>query len=57
MSRRPSSRETWDVRASALARNTRNLIRDVIENLQVEPNPEKQLIALSIGESLVIYFM
>lgn len=50
MSRRSRLNEPWDVRASALARNTHNLIRDIVENLQVEPNPDKQLIALSVGK-------
>lgn len=54
MSRRLRAHETWDVRASALARNTHNLIRDIVENLQVEPNPDKQLIALSVGKYCAI---
>lgn len=49
MSRRSRGSNTWEVRASTLARNTHNLIRDIVENLQVEPNPAKQLIALSVG--------
>ncbi|CAG9098665.1 unnamed protein product [Plutella xylostella] len=50
MSRRKSVSKEWEVRASTLARKTNNLIRDIIQNLQVEPNPEKQLIALSVGD-------
>lgn len=38
------------MRASTLARKTTNPIRRIVENLQVEPNPNKELIALSIGE-------
>lgn len=52
MSQRGSGRKEWEVRASSLARNTNNLIRGIIENLQVEPNPEKELIALSVGECI-----
>ncbi|KAL4712813.1 hypothetical protein ACJJTC_011883 [Scirpophaga incertulas] len=50
MSRRSQGKRSWDVRASALARNTHNLIRSIVENLQVEPNPEKRFIALSVGD-------
>ncbi|XP_068621400.1 tyrosine aminotransferase [Battus philenor] len=50
MSRRGRICQKWDVRASTLARNTHNLIRDVVENLQVEPNPCKPFIALSVGD-------
>ncbi|XP_072936808.1 tyrosine aminotransferase [Epargyreus clarus] len=50
MSRRSRSSQEWEVRASTLARNTSNLIRNIVENLQVEPNPDKEFIALSIGD-------
>lgn len=50
MSRRSRGSQAWQVRASALANNTRNLIRSIVEHLQVEPNPEKPLIALSVGK-------
>ncbi|XP_063529288.1 tyrosine aminotransferase [Cydia strobilella] len=50
MSQRSVSRKVWEVRASALARNTHNVIREIVENLEVEPHPNKQLIALSIGD-------
>lgn len=56
MSRRSRDNTTWDIRASTLARNTHNLIRDVVENLQVEPNPDKPLIALSMGEFLFLEY-
>lgn len=35
---------------SYTAQNTHNPIRNIVENLHLEPNPEKQMIALSIGE-------
>ncbi|CAH0404910.1 unnamed protein product [Chilo suppressalis] len=53
MSRRSQGKRSWDVRASVLARNTHNLIRSIVENLQVEPNPNKPLIALSVGDPTV----
>nr|CAD7568267.1 unnamed protein product [Timema californicum] len=40
----------WNVPASEIARNTNNPIRNIVENLRLDPNPDKPLIALSIGE-------
>lgn len=45
-----SSRDRWEVPASDIARRTHNPIRAIIENIVVEPNPNKQLIALSVGK-------
>ncbi|XP_015112413.1 tyrosine aminotransferase [Diachasma alloeum] len=45
-----TSRERWDIRASDIARRTHNPIRSIVENIVVEPNPNKKLIALSIGD-------
>nr|CAD7438634.1 unnamed protein product [Timema bartmani] len=39
----------WNVPASEIARNTNNPIRNIVENLRLDPNPDKPLIALSIG--------
>lgn len=44
------SRERWKVEASDIAKRTHNPIRSIVENIVVEPNPNKKLIALSIGE-------
>lgn len=41
----------WNVRPSDFALNTTNPIRAIIENLDIEPNPEKQFIPLSVGKS------
>lgn len=46
-----SFRERWNVCASNIARRTHNPIRSIVENIVVEPNPNKPMIALSIGES------
>ena len=43
-------RDTWNVRASKFANNTFNPIRNIVENLKIQPNPEKPMIALSIGK-------
>lgn len=46
----PSSRERWNVRVSDIAKRTHNPIRSIVENIVVEPNPNKPMIALSIGK-------
>ncbi|XP_076248612.1 tyrosine aminotransferase [Calliopsis andreniformis] len=43
-------REGWNVQASDIARRTHNPIRSIVENLVVEPNPNKSMISLSIGD-------
>ncbi|XP_050670137.1 tyrosine aminotransferase [Leptidea sinapis] len=53
MSRERQEKKEWDVRASTLARNTHNTIRNIVECLKVEPNPQKELIALSIGDPTI----
>ncbi|XP_035446504.1 tyrosine aminotransferase [Spodoptera frugiperda] len=50
MSCRLRDRTEWDVRASTLARNTFNPIRDIIETLRIKPNPDIPYIALSVGD-------
>lgn len=43
-------RTGWQVKGSTLSLNTLNRIRNVIEALQIKPNPEKPMIPLSIGK-------
>ncbi|XP_058817635.1 tyrosine aminotransferase [Topomyia yanbarensis] len=45
-----STRTSWNVRISDFARLTHNPIRAIVEGLKIVPNPDKQLIALSIGD-------
>ncbi|XP_033228751.1 tyrosine aminotransferase [Belonocnema kinseyi] len=45
-----TSRERWKVESSDIAKRTHNPIRSIVENIVVEPNPNKKLIALSIGD-------
>ncbi|XP_014230097.1 tyrosine aminotransferase isoform X1 [Trichogramma pretiosum] len=47
---RKNFRNNWNVEASLIAKRTHNPIRSIVENIVVEPNPDKQLIALSIGD-------
>ncbi len=44
------TRETWHVPASEMAKNTLNPIRKIVDEMKLTPNPEKEMIALSIGK-------
>ena len=46
-----SRRQRWDVRPSEMANKTCNPIRDIVDGMKLTPNPEKAMIALSIGET------
>ncbi|KAL3282782.1 hypothetical protein HHI36_005949 [Cryptolaemus montrouzieri] len=48
-----SKRGPWKIESSSTAKNTRNFIREIIENIKVEPNPDKPLISLTIGDPTV----
>nr|XP_053645303.1 tyrosine aminotransferase-like [Cherax quadricarinatus] len=43
----------WNVKTSSYANNAFNPIRQIVDNLQITPHPEKPLIALSIGDPTV----
>ena len=43
-------RSGWHVPVSNTARNTINPIRRIIDTIELNPHPEKQMIALSIGK-------
>ena len=51
--RKNASREEWKVRASIVAKNTFNPIRNILETMNIAPNPEKKMISLSIGDPTV----
>lgn len=40
----------WSVRPSDMSNKTFNPIRTIVDNMKVKPNPDKTMIALSIGE-------
>lgn len=40
----------WNVKCSEFAKKTHNPIRAIVDGMSIEPNPEKMMIALSIGE-------
>ena len=53
MERKNIRREEWKVRASIVAKNTFNPIRDILETMKIAPNPDKKMISLSIGDPTV----
>ncbi|KAM6946109.1 tyrosine aminotransferase [Aplochiton taeniatus] len=48
-----SRRQKWDVQPSVMANNTLNPIRAIVDGMKLTPNPEKPMIALSIGDPTV----
>lgn len=46
-------RNEWKVRASIVAKNTFNPIRDILESMEITPHPQKKMISLSIGDPTV----
>uniref|UniRef100_A0A3B1JHT1 Tyrosine aminotransferase n=1 Tax=Astyanax mexicanus TaxID=7994 RepID=A0A3B1JHT1_ASTMX len=42
-------RQRWSVRASEMSKNTLNPIRAIVDGMKLTPNPDKPMIALSIG--------
>jgi tyrosine aminotransferase len=40
----------WSVRSSEFAKCTFNPIRSIVDSMKLEPNPDKYMIALSIGK-------
>lgn len=40
----------WHVKSSKFALNTTNPIRAIVEHLNVQPNPDKAFIPLSVGK-------
>lgn len=40
----------WDIKCSEFAMKTHNPIRAIVDGLKIEPNKDKQMIALSIGK-------
>lgn len=42
-------RQRWNVRASEMSKNTLNPIRAIVDGMKLTPNPDKPMIALSIG--------
>lgn len=45
-----SRRQRWEVKPSEMANKTLNPIRSIVDGMKLTPNPDKPMIALSIGE-------
>ena len=43
-------RSKWTVSGSDMAMRTHNPIRAIVDGLKLEPNPDKEFIALSLGK-------
>ncbi|XP_072350698.1 tyrosine aminotransferase-like, partial [Scyliorhinus torazame] len=46
-------RTKWNVRSSEMSKRTFNPIRAIVDNMRIEPNPDKAMISLSIGDPTV----
>ncbi|XP_060082304.1 tyrosine aminotransferase-like [Ylistrum balloti] len=46
-------RKNWNIPVSTIAKNTFNPIRSIVDSMKITPNPEKDMIALSIGDPTV----
>ncbi|XP_023682846.1 tyrosine aminotransferase [Paramormyrops kingsleyae] len=46
-------KKRWNIRASEMSKNTLNPIRAIVDGMKITPNPEKPMIALSIGDPTV----
>lgn len=46
--------DEWVIKSSEFAQATLNPVRRLIEQLKLEPNPQKQMIALSIGDPTIL---
>lgn len=49
----PTKRSKWTIASSHMAKRTFNPIRTVVDGMKLEPNPDKDLISLSIGDPTV----
>lgn len=43
-------KKKWHIPASKTAKETFNPIRAIVDTMKVQPNPDKKMIALSIGK-------
>ncbi|TDH09050.1 hypothetical protein EPR50_G00082550 [Perca flavescens] len=48
-----SRRQRWEVKPSEMANKTLNPIRAIVDGMKLTPNPDKPMIALSIGDPTV----
>lgn len=48
-------RMNWEVPASKMSHQTFNPIRNIVDTMKLTPNPDKEMIALSIGKLYISY--
>ena len=49
-----AKRKRWEVPASSMAKKTFNPIRSIVDHMKIEPNPEKEMIKLSLGMTNIV---
>jgi len=49
-----SNNNDWTIRASQFSKSTCNPVRKLVEQMKIEPNPDLQMIALSIGDPTIM---
>ena len=50
-----AKRKRWEVPASEMAKRTFNPIRSIVDHMKIVPNPNKEMIKLSLGR--ILYFL
>ena len=50
-------KNSWSVKPSSLAMNSVNVIRNIVEKMDIKPNPDKKMIPLSIGKKASFKFL
>ena len=48
-----SSKDGWKISSSVMSKKTFNPIRNIVETMNLKPNPDKQMISLSIGDPTI----
>jgi tyrosine aminotransferase len=49
----PGTGSGWKIKCSAFSKKTFNPIRNIVESIDLKPNPGKGMISLSIGDPTV----
>jgi hypothetical protein len=49
-----NNNDEWTINASQFSKLTCNPVRKLVEQMKIEPNPDLQMIALSIGDPTIL---
>ena len=49
-----NNNDEWTINASQFSKSTCNPVRKLVEQMKIEPNPDLQMIALSIGDPTIL---